>query len=152
MTGGSHTGSLISMANTSNDPTQALFDGLRRLRTTWPARGWSWDNRFICVASTFTVPFEVQARKAAAEVLTAEWTPTTLAQASPQLRDLASRTGGLRAGQLLLTGGPIGGILAFGLWWPWGDGETISMRVGLLDVDPNREPYRKLRDVFNVTL
>src|SRR5438067_13692196 len=119
------------------DPTQALFDGLKRLRTSWPARGWSWDNRFICVASTFTVQFEQQAREAAAEALPAEWTPATLGQASPNLRDLAARTGGLRAGQLLMTGGPTGGLLAFGLWWPWGDGETISMRVGLLDVDPN---------------
>ena len=76
----------------------------------------------------------------------------TLGQASPNLRDLAARTGGLRAGQLLMTGGPTGGLLAFGLWWPWGDGETISMRVGLLDVDPNREPYRRLRDLFTVTM
>src|SRR5579862_5528907 len=106
------------MAN-ANDPIQPLFDGLKRLKASWPARGWSWDNRFVCVASTFTQPFEPAARKSAAEALPAEWTATTLGQASPQLRDLAARTGGLRAGQLLLTGGPVGGLLAFGLWWPW---------------------------------
>jgi hypothetical protein len=81
-----------------------------------------------------------------------EYTTATLNSATPELRELAARTGGLRAGQLLLVGGPVGGITAFGLWWPWGDGETISMRVGLLDIDAAREPWRRLRDVFGVSM
>jgi hypothetical protein len=27
----------------------------------------------------------------------------------------------------------------------------VSLRVGLADVDPNREPYLRFRDVFGVT-
>src|ERR1700733_5321389 len=111
------------------DATQPLFDALARLKQEWPARGWSWDGRFIALASTFTVPYEAQARKAAAGGLPAEYTSTTIASAPHELRELATRTGGLRAGQLLLAGGPIGGLTAFGLWWPWGDGETTSMRA-----------------------
>jgi hypothetical protein len=134
------------------DASQPLFDAFARLKQAWPARGWSWDSRFICLASTFTVPYEAQARRAAAEALPAEYTSTTLAGARPDLRDLAARTGGLRSGQFLLSGGPVGGLTGFGLWWPWGDGETISVRVGILDVDPAREPWRRLRDIFGVTM
>jgi hypothetical protein len=134
------------------DAAQPLFDALGRLKQTWPARGWSWDGRFVCLASTFTVPYEAQARKAAHEGLPHEYTSTTLGTATHELRDLAARTGGLRSGQLLLVGGPTGGITSFGLWWPWGDGETISMRVGLLDIDAAREPWRRLRDVFGVSM
>jgi hypothetical protein len=134
------------------DASQPLFDALSRLKQSWPARGWSWDSRFVALASTFTVPYEAQARKAAGDALPAEYTSTTLSNAPPELRDLAARTGGLRSGQLLLAGGPIGGITAFGLWWPWGDGETISMRVGLLDIDMAREPWRRLRDIFAVSM
>ncbi len=134
------------------DATQPLFDALSRLKQSWPARGWSWDSRFVAMASTFTVPYEAQARKAAAEALPVEYTSTSLGSASPELRDLAARTGGLRSGQFLMSGGPVGGLTAFGLWWPWGDGETISMRVGLLDIDPAREPWRRLRDLFGVSL
>lgn len=134
------------------DATQPLFDALTRLKQEWPARGWSWDGRFVALASTFTVPYEAQARKAAATALPAEYTSTNIATASHELRELAARTGGLRAGQFLLAGGPIGGLVAFGLWWPWGDGETISMRTGLLDVDQAREPWRRLRDIFGVSM
>ena len=31
-------------------------------------------------------------------------------------------------------------------------GETVSLRVGLADVDPNREPYIRFRDVYGVSL
>jgi hypothetical protein len=134
------------------DASQPLFDALLRLKQKWPARGWSFDSRFVALASTFIVPFEAQARAAIAEALPAEYTSTTLSSARPELRDLAARTGGLRAGQLLVAGGPIGGITAFGLWWPWGDGETISFRVGLLDIDPAREPWRRLRDMWGVSM
>ena len=57
----------------------------------------------------------------------------------------------MRQGQLILAAGPFAGLHAFGLWWPWGDNETISLRVGLCDVDPNREPYVRFRDVFGVS-
>ena len=134
------------------DASQPLFDALARLKQEWPARGWSWDSRFVALASTFTVPYEAQAKKAASTALPAEYTSSTIASAPHELRDLATRTGGLRSGQLLLAGGPIGGLTAFGLWWPWGDGETISMRAGFLDIDPAREPWRRLRDVFGVTM
>ena len=134
------------------DATQPLFDALARLKQEWPARGWSWDGRFIALASTFTVPYEAQARKAAAGALPHEYTSATINSAPHELRELATRTGGLRAGQLLLSGGPVGGLTAFGLWWPWGDGETISMRAGLLDIDPAREPWRRLRDIFGVSM
>ena len=135
-----------------NDSTQSLFDALRKFKSSWPARGWSWDGRFVCVASTFTVEFEELAAAAAREALPAQYTQANLASAPSNLRDLAQRTGGLRAGQFLMAHGPVGPLMGFGLWWPWGDGETISFRVGLVDIDPAREPYRRLRDVFGVTL
>jgi hypothetical protein len=44
------------------DATQPIFDALMRLKQEWPARGWSWDGRFVALASTFTAPYEAQAR------------------------------------------------------------------------------------------
>ena len=38
----------------------------------------------------------------------------------------------------MLSTGPINGLMVFGLWWPWGDGETTSLRVGLADVEQRR--------------
>jgi hypothetical protein len=134
-----------------NDAWQPVFDSLIRMKAAWPTRGWSWDPRLLCITSSFTTEQEPQARKATQVALQNEWTSATIARAPQQLRDVVDRVGGIRQGQLALSTGPVNGLLVYGLWWPWGDGETVSLRVGLADVDPNREPYVRFRDVFGVT-
>lgn len=131
---------------------EPLFEGLRKLRTSWPTRGWSWDTRFGCVSSSFGTDHETKARAAATEALPTVWTSTTLAKAAPQLREVAERSGGLRSGQLLMSGPPFGRIVPFGLWWPWGDGLSISLRVGLSGIDSNDDPNQRFRDIFGVSL
>ena len=108
-----------------------LFEALTRVRSAWPKRGWSFDNRFSCVASTFNVDVVTEARAALAHALPHSFGDKTLVQASPVLQEIAKRTGGVRAAQAILTGDPIGRITPYGLWWPWDDGRTISMRIGL---------------------
>ena len=142
----------MSMDASSRDPWQPLLERMKKLKESWPSRGWSWDGRMNTVSSSFSTEFEDKARASAMLALPLQWISSTVGQAHPRLRELCERTGGLRAGQLLLGGEPVGGIVSFGLWWPWGDGETISLRVGLTDVDPMKEPYPRLRDLFGVQL
>ena len=134
-----------------NDAWQPLFESLGRMKASWPTRGWSWDPRLLCVTSSFTTEQEPAARTATKIALQNEWNAQTITRAPQQLRDVVERCGGVRQGQLVLSTGPINALMVFGLWWPWGDGETTSLRVGLADVDPNKEPYGRFRDVFNVT-
>lgn len=134
-----------------NDAWQPLFEGLGRMKGSWPTRGWSWDPRLLCVTSSFTTEQEPAAKKATQLSLQNEWSSATIARGPQQLRDVVERAGGIRQGQIVLSTGPVNGLLVYGLWWPWGDAETISLRVGLADVDPNREPYIRFRDVFGVT-
>lgn len=129
-----------------------MFESLAKMKSTWPTRGWSWDPRLMCCTSSFTVEQEPQARKATASALQNEWTASTISRGPQQLRDVVERAGGVRQGQLVLSTGPVSGLIVYGLWWPWGDAETVSLRVGLAEVDPNREPYIRFRDVFGVTL
>jgi hypothetical protein len=135
-----------------NDAWQPLFDSLTRMRGSWPTRGWSWDPRLQCCTSSFTTEQEPAARTATAMALTTEYTSATIIRAPQALRDVADRAGGVRVGQLVLSCGPVAGLIVYGLWWPWGDGETVSLRVGLADADPQREPSLKFRDVFGVTM
>lgn len=127
-----------------------LFEALKELRTSWPSRGWSWDGRLSCVTTSFAVEFDAKARAAANVALANEWTSTTIHRAPPILSDLADRAGGLRAGQLLLSSAAVGPNVAYGLWWPWGDGMTTSMRIGLGGPDASHERFQRLRDVFGV--
>src|SRR5262245_18831412 len=136
----------------SQDAWGEVFEGLKKLRNAWPMRGWSWDNRLSCVTSSFGVQFEGEARTATGHGLPTEWSASSLSRAPVRLRELADRYGDVRAGQLLFTGGSLEGNFAFGLWWPWGNGATISLRVGLADVHVNREPYPRFRELFGVEL
>jgi len=128
-----------------------MFEALGRMKASWPTRGWSWDPRLFCCTSSFTKEQEAEARSAVKLALPHEWTVATMNGAPPQLRESVDRAGGVRQGQVVLSSGPHHGLLVYGLWWPWGDGETTSLRVGLADVDPTREPSIRFRDVFGVT-
>jgi hypothetical protein len=129
-----------------------LLDRFKNLKATWPARAWSWDSRLVCITSSFAVELESKARAAALEALPLEYTAATLARASSDLRRVAERTGGLRMGQMLLTSRDPTPIVAFGLWWPWGDGMTTSFRVGIDGLDWDDDPYPAVRDIFEVQL
>ena len=141
------------MAPLPNVPNEQLFTALRKVRAGWPARGWSWDSRMVCITSSFSTEFEGNARAAFAEALSVEWSSSTVSKAPTNLREYVERFGGLRHGQLLFSSGSLGGTLtAFGLWWPWGDGGTISARIGFPDVDPGRDAYQRMREIFGVQL
>jgi hypothetical protein len=137
----------------SNPLHDQLFAAFRRLKAGWPSRGWSWDSRMTCITSSFSSEFEANAKTAVMEALPIEWSASSYTKAPPNLREYVDRYGGLRNGQFLFSSGATGGsLVAFGLWWPWQDAETVSVRIGFPDVDPGREPYARLRDVFGVQL
>jgi len=126
-----------------------LFDDLRHFRKGWVAGGWSWDRRFECVASTFAHTRADEATRLVASVLPNLWKTATLKNAPPLIMDIAEATGGLRSDQLLYAAPEMDGIIAYGLWWPWGgEGTNISMRVGLTG-HTSFEDVTKLREVFN---
>jgi hypothetical protein len=129
---------------------QELFQALERLKSKWPGSEWSYDRRLRCVASSIPMSQAPAARAAMAEVLSTSWTSQTLAEAPDAVRKLADGCGGVRAAQLLFWGGAPGAPGAFGLWWPWGDGTTVSLRIGLHDLDQPKERYPRLRDIFGI--
>lgn len=112
-------------------PHQAVLDGFRRLRTSWPARGWSYDDRFECAASSFDADFAPQARQLLAPLFPQAVSERTLPSASAPIREIAARTGGVRAAQMIFSAAPVSGLTPYALWWPWEEAQTISLRIGL---------------------
>jgi len=109
----------------------ALFAKLAEFRKNWIKGGWSWDSRYSCVASSFNHEMEGEARAVAIAYLPYEWNAKSIGGAPQLARELAESTGGLRPDQRLYTMEQLGRIVAFGLWWPWGDEITVSLRIGL---------------------
>nr|HEX4317932.1 hypothetical protein [Kofleriaceae bacterium] len=104
---------------------------LTELCATWPGTAWSWDDRFGMVASTFEAAQEPAARASAMRAFPRGWTAKSIDTAPAELIAIATKTGGLRARQRLL-GGDAG---LYALWWPWGGGDKVTLRVGLVDRD-----------------
>jgi hypothetical protein len=129
---------------------ESVFEQLVALKGAWPSTDWGYDRRFKCVMSTITLAQQVAARAAMATVLPQSFTAESLPTGPPSVRALAAEYGGVRSGQMLLWGASATGPGAFGLWWPWGDGKSVSLRVGLHDVDAPKQRYPRLRDIFGI--
>ena len=137
------------MANPS-EPWQPLLDSLEKLRSQWPGSTWGWDPRFKSVASSFNKEIASRVRAAMAGVLDQEWSATTVTASPPDVRALAGKYGGIREGQMLYTGTSADGMYLFGLWWPWGDGATVSLRIGVANCHRPTDVYPTVRAVFHL--
>lgn len=78
------------------------------------------------------------------------WTTKSLDNAPLEMKAIADRTGGLRQGQRLLAGDEMFAPKLYGLWWPWGSGDTITLRIGLDGIDGKTEPMLSIRRMFAV--
>ena len=132
-------------------PWQPLLDALAQLKAGWPGVGWTWDGRFRCVSSSFDKKVAPRVLEVTAAMLGAQWTATNIGGAPADVRAQADRCGGVRAGQMLLAGDDVvAGMRLYALWWPWGDGATISLRVGVANSDRPNELFPELRALFGV--
>jgi hypothetical protein len=110
---------------------QAVAQMVPRVTAGWPGSTWEWDGRLNSVLSTVAKASEEQARASLAAVLPQVWTASSLAEAPVLIRTICARTGGLLAGQLAFSGELPEGVFAYALWWPWGSGANVSVRIGV---------------------
>ncbi|HWH79602.1 MAG TPA: hypothetical protein VNT76_19620 [Candidatus Binatus sp.] len=62
--------------------------------------------------------------------LGAVWESANVGNAPDIVGAIDDRFGGLRPGQIIFTSDPKLDALIFCTWWPWGNGQDISIRVG----------------------
>ena len=136
--------------STSGEPWQPILDRLSRLRDAWPAQAWSWDHRFKCATSSLGAEAALKAKAILLGAVPAEWDELSFARAPEPVRGLAERCGEIRPGQALLTADPVAGMILFAMWWPWGDGSTTSIRIGVADCDRSKELYPLMRSLFGI--
>jgi hypothetical protein len=99
---------------------------------------WQWDGRFEAVLAEFGVDKKDSIRAILERYLSNIWDSSNIGYAPDIVRTINIRVGKLRSGQLLFTSDPSQEALIFGAWWPWGDGQTISIRIAPC--------YKKLSD------
>lgn len=104
-------------------PCRALFAAL--------GSTWGWDGRSSTVVLSFPRAQLGGILTRVSGVLGGSWTADTLHTAPARVQCIAEDIGGLRPGQSLLAAAtPVDSPALFGALWPWGDGVTMSLRLG----------------------
>ena len=115
---------------------------------------WQWDARFEAVLAEFGVDNKDNIRATLERHFSAAWDSANVVNAPDTVGVVKDDLGGLMAGQILFTSDPNHGVVLFCAWWPWGNGEKISLRVGLWSkqlTDPEyAENLQQLKDCFGV--
>ena len=91
---------------------------------------WKWDRRFETVLAEFGVEQNGSVRAILENYLGFTWDSSDVGNASDIVCTVNANFGGLRTGQLLFTSDPNRDALVFCMWWPWGNGKEISIRIG----------------------
>lgn len=94
---------------------------------------WKWDSRFGTALAEFPIDNERKVRELLGSHLGGSWDSSSINKASDTLQMIAGRLGGLRVGQMLFAPDSNKDDFVFGVWWPWGNGSTVSVRVAPYD-------------------
>jgi len=91
---------------------------------------WQWDSRFKTVLTQFNTDEKDAVKKILECYLGTAWDSITIKTVPESMQSILARLGGIMTGQLFYGANlPENGIV-FCAWWPWGNGQTISIRLG----------------------
>jgi hypothetical protein len=91
---------------------------------------WKWDGRFGTALAEFPAEDKEKVLRILESFLVSRWDSVTIGEAPEIVQQIKTHFGGLMSGQLLLLSDPNQDALIYCAWWPWGNGKTISIRVG----------------------
>jgi hypothetical protein len=115
-----------------------LFDEFRGQLT------WEWDDWIGTILAKFSTAESAAVRAALDRFLPVVWNSSTMNSAPPIVQTLDRKLGGIRPGQLLFSSDSNQGAFIFCAWWPWADGNTISIRVAPHDAQLTAEDASRL--------
>lgn len=92
---------------------------------------WQWDENIGAMLSVFDVDRKREAYQIFFDYFAAAWNCDSLNDAPDVVQEVAASLGGIRPGQYLFTSQPDETAMVFAAWWPWGDGQKISLRISM---------------------
>ncbi len=92
---------------------------------------WKWDDRFQTVIAEFDIKDKDLVLENIKSPMGSTWDNEN-AQTAPELIHLIiDYFGGMQSNQQLFTSDPAADDIILCAWWPWGNGQTISIRIGI---------------------
>ena len=124
------------------------------LSASWGVFSWKWDHRFEAFLTEFSADNRDEFRAILERDFSNVWDSSNIRKAPDIVKMCSNYFGGLRSGQLLFTSDPSQDIVIFGAWWPWGNGETISLRIASPSKEIQYEKktgfFKRLKDLFGL--
>ena len=115
---------------------------------------WKWDGRFGAALATFETENKEDVLLSLKRHFNTIWDDSNTDDASDIVLDAISHFGGLMPRQLLFTSDPDQGIFLCCAWWPWNNGNTISLRVAPFSKKlPDKEKTelnKKMKEWFKI--
>jgi hypothetical protein len=90
---------------------------------------WKWDDRFEALLAEFTLQTQDKVTGILKKHLQNTWDNKTIKNAPDIVKTTSEYFGDLRKGQLLFTTEPENSDQILAVWWPWGDGQSVSVRI-----------------------
>ena len=95
---------------------------------------WRWDKEFNLALTVIERQNEIMVELPLTLEFDHKWDFSTINDAASPIRDYFQAGFGIVPGQKVFTMDPINGVVLYVAWWPWGDDERISLRLGLASV------------------
>jgi hypothetical protein len=109
---------------------------------------WKWDARFGTVLAEFPLESKASILGILDRHMVDRWDSASIEDAPEAAKKVKAHLGGLMAGQLLFLSDPGGDSLVYCAWWPWGNGLTISIRIGLFGGGSHEDTKQANADVL----
>ena len=92
---------------------------------------WQWDGQIGAMLAVFDKSGAKEMYQIMHDFFSAAWNSQSVSEAPDSVQDIADNLGGIRQGQYIFTSQPDETAMVYAAWWPWGDGQTISLRISL---------------------
>jgi hypothetical protein len=138
-----------------NYNTTRLEKKCRKLVETFDNQlSWKWDGRFETVLAEFGTQEKESVCKIIKTQMGFKWDNDNVSKAPELVKMIIDFFGGLHEGQQLFTSKIDNGEFLLCAFWPWGDGKTVSIRLGVfadsLGDDENKELTLLFKDWFKL--
>ncbi len=109
---------------------------------------WKWDGRFGTALAEFLLDQKGSVLGILDRYLVSQWDSATIGDAPEVAQKVKRHLGGLMPGQLLFVSDVSDDSPIYCAWWPWGNGQTISIRIGLFSETTNAEEKKALTEAL----
>ncbi|MFC1611130.1 hypothetical protein ACFL6C_09235 [Myxococcota bacterium] len=102
---------------------------------------WEWDDHLQTALTTVDTADCSTMHSLLEQAFPYHWDVKTVTSVPQPVAELLSMLGGLRNSQELFTGNAEHNALVFAAWWPWNNGQSVSVRIGT--TDPSQATLRR---------